>query len=160
MGAQAPPVVVEVDSTIYSESAVMRAAYKFSAQYHVLIARGGTRPDQLLVSLSLKATQGSPDEPTIRGDFFNELLDQQLREKLEAEFGGVRELILAQAFADTNLLDPNRDEGDYVTDPLGIGDDTPGPHLAARVEPSASAQISPTVPTTSLGTTLTAPQRK
>jgi His-Xaa-Ser system protein HxsD len=148
MTGEPPIIVVEVDSTIYSESAVMRAAYKFSGQYHVILSRGGTRPEQLLVSLSLKATQVVPDVPTIRGDFFNELLDQQLREKLEAEFGGVRELILAQAFADTNLLDPNRDEGDYVADPLGIGNDTPGPHLAA---PSTSAQVGPTVPTAPFG---------
>jgi His-Xaa-Ser system protein HxsD len=158
MTAGPPAIVVEVDSTIYSESAVMRAAYKFSGLCHVVLSRNGQGPEQLVVSLSLKATQVPLDALTIRGDFLNELLDQQLREKLETEFGAIRELILAQAFADTNLLDPNRDEGDYVTDPLGIGNDTPGPHPAAQVQPSPSTQVSPMASAASLGNRLTDPQ--
>jgi hypothetical protein len=41
----------------------------------------------------------------------------------------LRELIVAHAFSDTNLLDPARDDGDYVEDPLGIG--LPGPQPTA-----------------------------
>lgn len=136
-------IAIEVDSTIYSESALMRAAYKFSGQFHVLLSRDDARPQHVVVNVSPKATNASVDERVVRGEFFNELLDQQLREKLEAEFGAVRELILAQAFADTNLLDANRDDGDYVTDPLQIGGDTPGPRPAARVVASMVTEIGP-----------------
>ena len=55
------------------------------------------------------------------GEFCNELLDQQLRLALSREAGPIREILFAQAFAEGNLLDPQRDEGDYQSDPLGIG---------------------------------------
>jgi His-Xaa-Ser system protein HxsD len=123
-------VSIDVDTTIYSISAVMRALYKFTGKYHGALARPAAPGEaRLTVTLTPKATTSRVDDTALTGDFLNELLDQQLREALEAEFGGIRELIVAHAFADTNLLDPARDEGDYVNDPLGIGAD--GPHAGA-----------------------------
>ena len=51
----------------------------------------------------------------------NELVDQQLRVQLDAEFRDVRTLIVAQAFAEGNLLDPNDERIDYRTDPREAG---------------------------------------
>jgi len=57
----------------------------------------------------------------LAGDFSNELIDQRLRERLEQQFGDVRTLIVAQAFAEGNLLDAASADGDYASDPQGIG---------------------------------------
>ena len=78
-----------------------------------------------LRSRSAKSSGARVDERQLTGDFLNELLDQALRERLEAEFGPVRELIVAQAFSEANMLDPVRDDGDYNDDPLSIGRDGP-----------------------------------
>ena len=61
------------------------------------------------------------DLSVIALEFRNELIDQQLRCTLEQQFKDVRTLIVAQAFSEGNLLDPDADGGDYQRDPLGAG---------------------------------------
>jgi His-Xaa-Ser system protein HxsD len=115
---------IEVDTQLYSASAAMRAAYKFTDRFHVELQRPSDADElRLTVILRPKGASQIVDARALRGDFLNELLDQRLRETLEAEFGAVRELIVAQAFADTNLLDPAREDSDYIDDRLGIGGD-------------------------------------
>jgi His-Xaa-Ser system protein HxsD len=117
-------VSIDVDTQLYSVSATMRAAYKFSGRFHVALQQSADPAlSRLTVTLRSKSPSQTLDEETLRGDFLNELLDQRLRETLEAEFGSLRELIVAQAFADTNLLDPTRESADYVADPLNIGEE-------------------------------------
>jgi His-Xaa-Ser system protein HxsD len=119
-------VSIDVDTQLYPFAAVMRAAYKFTGQYHVGLRRPeDVNEPKVMVTLTPKSSGASVDDPQLTGDFLNELLDQAMRERLEAEFGPVRELIVAQAFSETNLLDPARDEGDYDDDPLKIGRDAP-----------------------------------
>ena len=55
------------------------------------------------------------------GEFANELVDQQLRVRLETQFADMRTLIVAQAFSEGNLLDSTQIEGDIQADPRGIG---------------------------------------
>ncbi len=124
-----------IDTAIYSVSAIMRAAYKFTDRCAVSLEGHGEDRSSVSVTLTPKR---SPDQTSLReltDAFMNELLDQRLRELLEAEFGPVRELIVAHAFADANLLDANRDEGDYATDPLGIGRDAVSSRHPASTEP-------------------------
>lgn len=122
MSAQCPSVSIAIDTRLYSVSAAMRAAYKFTGRYHVALDQPALEgASQLTVTLRAQSPSQIVDERQLTGDFLNELLDQRLRETLQAEFGAVRELIVAQAFADTNLLDPALDDIDYRDDPLGIG---------------------------------------
>jgi His-Xaa-Ser system protein HxsD len=135
-------VSIDVGTALYSPRAVMRAAYKFSGGYFVAVARHPTTAQQLIVRLNGR-NQQPVDTQSLTSEFWNELLDQQVREGLEAEFGPIRELIVAQAFADANLLDGARDRGDYLEDPLGIGADTPGPHLASSAGSSRTDATEP-----------------
>ena len=48
-------------------------------------------------------------------------MEPSVRERLERQFGDVRTLIVAQAFAEGNLLDAAGADEDYVEDPSGIG---------------------------------------
>lgn len=109
---------LELDLGIYSLEAVLRACYKFTDRAYLFLARSD-RQDHLRVFMQAKEA-----EPTVRdlmGEFGNELLDQRLRRAIAEEVGTVRELIVAQAFAEGNLLDEDRDDGDYEADPRGIG---------------------------------------
>ena len=109
---------LEIDRALFSMDALLRTAYKFTDRCHVFIQTHETRADRWLVVMRPKDPSLTADQ--VGGDFSNELIDQRLRERLEQQFGDVRTLIVAQAFAEGNLLDADR-SNDYETDPRGIG---------------------------------------
>jgi His-Xaa-Ser system protein HxsD len=111
-------VALEIDLGVYSLEAVLRAGYKLTDRCYLLFTRS-TVPDRLRAFLQAKR-DGEDVEVLVR-ELANELLDQQLRRMIAEEVGPVRELIVAQAFAEGNLLDRDRDDGDYESDPRGIG---------------------------------------
>jgi His-Xaa-Ser system protein HxsD len=47
------------------------------------------------------------------GEFCNEVLDQDLRETVAEETTGIRNLLLAQAFSKTSLIDSELETGEY-----------------------------------------------
>lgn len=109
---------LEVDLSIFPASVVLRAAYKLTGRAHVFVERveeGATR-----VAVTFRA-KGGHDLDAVIGDFANELIDQRLREEMAREMAPIREMVVAQAFAEGNLLDELRDAGDFEDDPLGIG---------------------------------------
>jgi His-Xaa-Ser system protein HxsD len=112
-------VALEVDREVYSKDAILRAAYKFTDRCYLFIQTHYSRDDRWVVVIRPKSDEISADD--LAGDFANELIDQGLRERLEQQFGDVRTLIVAQAFSEGNLLDKDRAEGDYQSDPRGIG---------------------------------------
>ena len=111
-------IALEIDRALFSMDALLKAAYKFTDRCHIFIQTHETRTDRWLVLMRPKQTAQTGDQ--LSGDFSNELIDQRLRERLEQQFGDVRTLIVAQAFAEGNLLDADR-SGDYHADPRGIG---------------------------------------
>lgn len=112
-------MAIEVDTSLYEIDAVFRTAYKLTDRYYIFLARETEHPN--LITTMLTAKEPGTDLGTIAGEFCNELIDQQIRRTVFRETGTVRELIVAQSFAEGNLLDPQRDDGDYKEDPLGIG---------------------------------------
>jgi His-Xaa-Ser system protein HxsD len=111
---------LEIDRELFSADAVLRTAYKFTDLWFIFLQTHVTRGNRWLVVLKPKPTAASTTVDVV-GEFANELIDQQLRLQLERQFGDVRTLIVAQAFAEGNLLDPGRAADDYQADPLGIG---------------------------------------
>jgi His-Xaa-Ser system protein HxsD len=110
--------VLQIDTSLYELEAIFRACYKYTDRCYLFMTRE-TDTEALNVFFMSKCQS---DLPTLVGEFCNELIDQSLRLSLSREFGPIRELIVAQAFSEGNLLDPQRDEGDYTDDPLGIGE--------------------------------------
>jgi His-Xaa-Ser system protein HxsD len=111
--------VLQLDTTLYEVDAILRACYKYTDRCYLFLAR---EPEmEHLVNVYFMSKR-QPDLATVLGEFCNELVDQNLRLTLSKEFGPIRELIVAQAFSEGNLLDAQRDEGDYAGDPLGIGE--------------------------------------
>ena len=104
-----PGITVVIDSNVYRLSAVKKAAYRLGGRCFAqigLLPEGG-----ILVRLEAK----SEDVPLdmLEGDFWNELLDQDLRETIAQETERVRNLLLAQAFSEVSLTDARADTADY-----------------------------------------------
>lgn len=107
---------IRIDLSIYRIEAVLRAAYKMTDRHYLLLV--DHEPNRSVVAwIWPKNGVGGVD---LVGNFCEELIEQRLRLLLDEKTHTIRELIVAQAFAEGNLLDPLRDEGDYEADPLAI----------------------------------------
>src|SRR3954471_10780627 len=87
------------DAAAYSTDAIQRAAYRFMDRLSVDLASANGSIDCTLHM----STEDSADADRTASDFRNEVLDQVLRERIRGETEGVRNVILALAFADTGL---------------------------------------------------------
>jgi His-Xaa-Ser system protein HxsD len=112
-------IAMDIDRELFSMDAVLRSSYKFTDRCHIFIQTHETRMDRWTVVIRPKNADANVIE--LAGDFSNELIDQRLRERLEQQFGDVRTLIVAQAFAEGNLLDAAGADDDHASDPQRIG---------------------------------------
>ena len=110
------PLKLTFDPRIYSTAVVKKAAYRFGSRCHIQIEIGNDGE----IVVTLKPTSLRENLELLAGEFENEVLDQDLREIVAKETEGLRNLILAQAFSQTSLLDPVGDEADFHDDPLHI----------------------------------------
>lgn len=108
-------VEVELDAAVYRLDAVKKAAYRFGDRCYVTL---DTQKPGLIRAVLVPKAAG--DSAELIGEFKNEVLDQELREVVAKETEAVRNLLLAQAFSKTALLDPAGDTADFRADPLGI----------------------------------------
>jgi His-Xaa-Ser system protein HxsD len=88
------------DMSAYTADAIQRAAYRLSDRLSI----------DLIVDASVFRCHvhvSTPDDQveTTLADFRNEVLDQVLRERIRRETEGVRNVILALAFSNTDLVD-------------------------------------------------------
>lgn len=110
---------VVFDAAAYRLSAVKKAALKFGDRFHTLITIVTTQnTNSIKVVLRAKSVVDSFE--FLVGEFCNEVLDQDLRERISEETEAVRNLILAHAFSRTSLINADWDSVDYHADPLGI----------------------------------------
>jgi His-Xaa-Ser system protein HxsD len=121
MGTVASPVqaAIELDSLAYPLRAVQEAAYRFADRLHIAI----TLADDSRVRVEFAAKNLLTSEDTLRfiiREFQNVLLDQVLRLQIASETVAIRNLILAQAFSATSLLDPIGEKSNFRDDPLNI----------------------------------------
>lgn len=100
-------LTIEVDEGIYTKQAVLRTAYWFIDRCFLFIHRDA--PGRLKVQI--KAKPASLEQPTpesletVAGEFTNSLLEYQLREDIESETGKIRELLVAKALSESDLLE-------------------------------------------------------
>lgn len=108
--------ILELDPMVYRLAAIKKAAYKFGDRCYIQI----TADEASKVQVEFKVKQKNTDVETIVGEFSNEVLDQELREVVAEETKVLRDLLLAQAFSATSLVDAAGDDADYVSDPKKI----------------------------------------
>jgi His-Xaa-Ser system protein HxsD len=102
-----PVAELTVDRGLFTDDTVMRAAYWFTDRCHMQFEQ--LAPDRLLVRFYGRA--GVADAGNVAGDFANELLNQRLRDTIARETASIRELIVAQAFAESELRSSSSQRG-------------------------------------------------
>ena len=95
-------VRLALDPSIYGPSAIQKAGYKLAKRFTLLIE--SSLPHQVQVSLLLHDEADGTVARAVLREFLRELGDQQLREQVREETKGIRELILAHAFSNTDLV--------------------------------------------------------
>lgn len=98
---------ISVARSVYSRRAVLATAYKLSGPLVVLPDADGPDRWVLHVVAETPGAAASAVPALIR-----ELVDQALRDELETQFGELRNLVVAQAFSEGNLLDEARSKDD------------------------------------------------
>ncbi len=87
---------LRIDTTLYPEEAVFRACYAFTDRCYLFLERAG----EGALRIQFRPRRGSTKLDAIVGDFGNELINQRIRHTLARETRAIRELIVAQAFAE------------------------------------------------------------
>ena len=91
-----------IDLRVYRLAAVKKAAYRFADRFTAILSP--PREEALPLELAFRPTTTERDALEIGRLFFQELLDQELREEVGAETHAIRSLIIAQAFSRTDLI--------------------------------------------------------
>lgn len=94
-------VVVELDSSVFSTEAVLKACYWLSKEF----AFNVSRTEQGRISVSLIPKYASAPSENLRAEFVSMATDFTLREHIESRTNSVRELLLAKAFAESGVLE-------------------------------------------------------
>lgn len=107
---------VIVDSSIYSRESLLRACYWFTDRAYLLLTRHKTNFCVHFRSKSDECVE------IISGEFVNALNESELRSVIASETGQLKQLIVAKAFSEANLLED--DLGDY-RDPVATSQEVP-----------------------------------
>jgi His-Xaa-Ser system protein HxsD len=110
-------LVMAVDGDLYSREALFRVCYLFTDRCYLFLSQ-----EESSSVIQVRFTRKSRDTGlnTVAGEFSNELINQKVRLDVAAETKAVRELIVAQAFAEADLFDEGASEASYLDDPRGI----------------------------------------
>lgn len=91
---------VSIDLTLYSKDVITAAIYKFSHLFYIHQQTDKNNPNLVIVIFESKAGNDiTADTPK---QFCNELIDQQLRHNVNAQFGHIRDMIVEEAFKPVN----------------------------------------------------------
>ncbi|MDD5065296.1 MAG: His-Xaa-Ser system protein HxsD [Phycisphaerae bacterium] len=107
---------VLLNRNIYSLISIKKAAYKFGDKYYIEIDEESQ--DEIAITFEVKNANVSFFN--IGEEFYNEVLDQELRELVSEETKDIRNILLAQAFSATSLIDQEGDDANYRLDPKKI----------------------------------------
>jgi His-Xaa-Ser system protein HxsD len=94
---------IVVDLNLYSLIAVKKSCYKFTADCSIQMNCIGQ--DKVGLIFTFPAGVSIEAKDRLIADFYNELIDQDLRDIISKETEQVRNLILAEAFSKTSLLE-------------------------------------------------------
>lgn len=107
----------EVDTDIYSLEALFRVCCAFTDRCYLFL-EPAARDTTVIVRITRKRSDF--DLNTVAGEFSNALIDERVRRDIATETLSIRELIVAQAFAEADILDRSLSEGSYLEDPKRI----------------------------------------
>lgn len=108
---------LRVDLRVYTLDALFATCYLFTDRCYLYL---NPEEDMSAIVVQFARKLADCDLAAIAGQFSNELINQRVRNDVAAATRAVRELIVAQAFAEADLLDRSSVNGDYNDDPKGI----------------------------------------
>lgn len=106
-----------VNLNLYPLEALFRVCYAFTDKCYLFLS---IEDDPAVVSVRFARKQLECDLAAVAGEFSNDLIDQRVRFDIARSTSPIRELIVAQAFAEADLLDRSTSEASYLDDPRGI----------------------------------------
>jgi len=109
-------MTLTIDLAIYPLELVLRTCHAFTARCFVHLHTA----DHGQLSIELVTRDEGDALHDLAGEFANALLDARLRAVIADETRTIRELLVAQAFCEADLLDRGGIEGDEYADPRGI----------------------------------------
>lgn len=121
---------VSVDPNVFSEVAILKTAYWFTDQHYLFLAKN---KGSGLIEVEFRLKQGGSLEQLkiACGEFWNNLLDQEVRQKVLLETAPLRDTLLKKAFLEAKApLPPSiASEESYLPqagqvfrdDPVGTG---------------------------------------
>lgn len=102
MQSEGDALMLEVDLGVYSSSALLKVAYRFTDRCYLHLQK----KSESVVEVRFRTKSATEKVVQIAGEFFNEMLDQSLREIISKESEAERNLILAHALSKTCLVQP------------------------------------------------------
>lgn len=111
------PLSIFVDTKIYSLEVLFRTCYAFTDKCYLFLEPSG---DAHIIAVRFASKTSDSALSITAAEFSNELVNQRVRLDIANETRSIRELIVAQAFAEADLLDRTDSEAGYVGDPRGI----------------------------------------
>lgn len=87
---------VTVDLSLYAKDVITAAIYKFSHLFYIHQMTDMENPN--FVNVVFESKEGKIVTEDIPKQFCNELIDQQLRHNVNAQFGHIRDMIVEEAF--------------------------------------------------------------
>jgi His-Xaa-Ser system protein HxsD len=109
-------LTILVDVVIYPIEVVLRACHAFTNRCYVFPRTAG----EGTVAIDFVPRDNETSLSELAGAFTNVLLDFRLRDVIAAETSAIRELLVAQAFCEADLLDRRQSESDEYDDARGI----------------------------------------
>ena len=93
-----------VDLHLYSQEALNAVLYTYSGKFFVEQQRtpDGKSVQVKLLLKDLSVSLNASEQRQLRGEFYQNLIDQQVRIDLEQRFGHIRDLLVAEAFKPVN----------------------------------------------------------
>lgn len=91
---------VIVDFNLYTKEVVTASIYKFSHLFYIHQQTDADNPN--LVNVIFESKDDNTITEDITKQFCNELIDQQLRHNVNAQFGHIRDMIVEEAFKPVN----------------------------------------------------------
>jgi His-Xaa-Ser system protein HxsD len=93
---------LSLDLRIYRLTAIQKTTYRFAREFGAIL--GPIDGDIVTATLEFPPTMPESQARALLRSFFEDLLDQELRERIAEDTHAIRALILAQAFSMTDLI--------------------------------------------------------
>jgi len=92
-------VTLYVNSKLYTEEAIFRAAYLFTGRAYLYLRY----ESEGCLAVEIAAKPDFPSVGNLPGEFANELINQRIRLSLAQETIPIRQMIVAQAFGEADF---------------------------------------------------------